>query len=273
MCEEVEKTVRVIHPEYKVVGFDGTSRVYSGNPSLSQIPKILRHAFIPHQGNKFLYVDISQAEFYILLKWSKCHTLVDAYEAGEDLYTLIAKRLFNKEEIGKDERETMKGVILSILYGSEGSSAARALHISEEEARALVERFMFAFPEIASFQAKAYAYTAEHGYTQSFYFRPRILKGNSSGQDDSSRKRQCVNNAIQNTCADCLKICLGKHDRKSPIKFITTVFDSVLFEVPEGFTITQAKEFLSIFFQPCAPFNFRYEFALGQTWGEAQDQL
>ena len=31
---------KIIHPEYKIVGFDGTGRVYSSNPSLSQIPKI-----------------------------------------------------------------------------------------------------------------------------------------------------------------------------------------------------------------------------------------
>lgn len=46
---------KTIHPEYKIVGYDGTSRIYSTNPSLSQIPKILRNAIIPHEGNKFLY--------------------------------------------------------------------------------------------------------------------------------------------------------------------------------------------------------------------------
>ena len=261
-----------IHPEYKIVGFDGTSRVYSGNPSLSQIPKILRHAVIPHEGNKFMYVDLKAAEVYILCKWAKCQVLIEAYENGQDLYTFIAQTVLHKQTIDKNERDTMKVVVLSILYGSEGSSAARALHITEEEAKALVDKFMFAFPEIAQFQANAYAYTVAHGYTQSFYFRPRILKEDQSN-GDASRKRQCVNNAVQNTCADCLKICIGQHDRKSPIKFITTVFDSVLFEVPQDFTITQAKDFLSTFFKPCAPFNFRYEYALGQTWGEAQDQL
>ena len=69
-------TLKVLHPEYKIVGFDGTSRVYSANPSLSQIPKILRHAIIPHEGNKFLYVDCKAAEVYILVKWSKCIPLI-----------------------------------------------------------------------------------------------------------------------------------------------------------------------------------------------------
>lgn len=263
---------KTIHPEYKIVGFDGTSRVYSGNPSLSQIPKILRHAILPHEGNKFLYADLKAAEVYILVKWAKCKSLIDAYEAGQDLYTFIAQKVLNKESIDSNERDTMKVVVLSILYGSEGSSAARALHITEEEAKALVDKFMLAFPEIAKFQSKAYSYTVEHGYTQSFYFRPRILKEDQTN-GDASRKRQSVNSAIQNTCADCLKLCIGQHERNSEIKFITTVFDSVLFEVPQDFTEEQAKSFLTDFFSHCKPFTFRFEYAMGQTWGEAQDQL
>ena len=264
---------KVIHPEYKIVGFDGTSRVYSGNPSLSQIPKVLRHAVIPHEGYKFLYVDLKAAEVYILIKWAKCQSLIDVYESGEDLYTVIAQKVLNKESIEKEERETIKSVVLSVLYGSEGSSAARILHISEEEAKAFVDKFMFCYPEIANFQTKAYAYTVEHGYTQSFYFRPRILKEDLAN-GDTSRKRQAVNSATQNTCADCLKLCVGNFNPNGKdIRFVTTVFDSVLFEVPLNFTIVEARDFLSEFFKPCFPFNFKYEYALGKTWGEAQDQL
>jgi DNA polymerase I-like protein with 3'-5' exonuclease and polymerase domains len=70
---------KTIHPDYKVVGYDGTSRVYSTNPSLSQIPKVLRYAIVPHEGNKFLYADLKAAEVYILVKWAKCESLIDAY--------------------------------------------------------------------------------------------------------------------------------------------------------------------------------------------------
>lgn len=263
---------KTIHPEYKVVGFDGTSRVYSTNPSLSQIPKILRHAIVPHDGNKFLYVDLKAAEVYILVKWAKCYSLIDAYESGKDLYTVIAQTILNKEELADGERDTIKAVVLSILYGSDGSSVARSLHISEEEANGLVDKFLYTYPEIALFQAKAYKYTVDHGYIESFYFRPRILVEDQT-DGDSSRKRQCVNSAIQNTCADCLKLCLGHLNKDLPVKFVTTVFDSVLFEIPKDFTFIQAKDFLSDFFSYCKPFSFKYEFALGNSWGEAQDQL
>lgn len=270
MCDN--PSVKTIHPEYKIVGFDGTSRVYSSNPSLSQIPKILRHSIIPHNGYKFLYVDLKAAEVYILVKWAKCKVLIDVYESGEDLYTYIAQKVFEKETISKEERDTMKIVVLSILYGSEGSSAARTLRIPEEEAKTLIDKFMFFFPEIAQFQSKAYQYTVKYGYIQSFYFRPRILKKDDS-DEDRARKRQCINSSIQNTCSDLLKICIGKLNLKSSIRFVTTVFDSVLFEVPEDYNIEKAKLFLDSFLSPCYPFKFKYEFALGNSWGEAQDQL
>ena len=261
--------IKTIHPEYKIVGFDGTSRIYSTNPSLSQIPKILRNAIIPHDGNKFLYADLKAAEVYILAKWSKCEELINAYESGEDLYTYVAQKVMNKDSISKEERDTMKTVV---LYGSEGNSAARTLHISEEEAKAMVDKLLLTFPEIAQFQARAYNYTVEHGYTQSFYFRPRILKEDPTN-NDQNRKRQCVNNAIQNTCADALKICVSQLDPMSKIKFVTTVFDSVLFEVPLDYTEEEALSFLTRFFSHCTPFNFRFEYAMGNTWGEAQEKM
>jgi DNA polymerase I-like protein with 3'-5' exonuclease and polymerase domains len=178
----------------------------------------------------------------------------------------------NKDSISREERDTMKIVVLSILYGSEGNSAARTLHISEEAAKALVDKFMLSFPEIAQFQSNAYAYTVKHGYVQSFYFRPRILKEDPVN-NDASRKRQCVNSAIQNTCADALKICISQLDPMSKVKFVTTVFDSVLFEVPTDFTEDEAKDFLKHFFSYSSPFNFRFEYAMGNTWGEAQEKM
>ena len=176
---------KTLHPDYKIVGYDGTSRVYSGNPSLSQIPKILRYAVIPHDGNKFLYTDLKAAEVYVLVRWSKCTPLVHTYETGGDLYTHIAKVVLGKESITTEERDTIKVVVLSILYGSTGYSASRTLHITEEEAKGMVDVFFRAFPEIAEFQAKAYKYVQEHEYIQSFYFRPRILKADLTGDDST----------------------------------------------------------------------------------------
>ena len=266
-----DKVYKTLHPDYKIVGYDGTSRVYSGNPSLSQIPKILRYAVIPHDGNKFLYTDLKAAEVYVLVRWSKCTPLVHTYETGGDLYTHIAKVVLGKESITPEERDTIKVVVLSILYGSTGYSASRTLHITEEEAKGMVDVFFRAFPEIAEFQAKAYKYVQEHEYIQSFYFRPRILKADLTG-DDSARKRQCVNSAIQNTMSDALKICIGSNRDPIP-KFVTTVFDSVLFEVPKDYTEEQAKFFLIEFFRPCYPFKFNFEYGMGDTWGEAQENL
>lgn len=269
MCDK--QNLKTLHPEYKIVGYDGTSRVYSGNPSLSQIPKILRYAIIPHEGNKFLYTDLKAAEVYILCKWAKCLPLIHTYETGGDLYRHIARVMFGKETITDEERNTVKVVVLSILYGSSGYSASRTLHITEEEAKSMVDTFFLAFPEISNFQEKAYEYVSHYDYIQSFYFRPRILKSDLSN-DDSSRKRQCINSAIQNTCSDILKICIGQMKNREPI-FVTTVFDSVLFEVPNDFTEDKAREFLVEFFRPSYPFKFRFEFGMGISWGEAQENM
>lgn len=263
-------TVKVVYPKYNIVGLNATSRVYSTQPSVSQIPKVLRKAIIPYSGRQFLYADLKAAEVYILVKWAKCYSLIDAYEKGEDLYSVIAKKVLNKDEVTTEERNTIKAVILSILYGSEGYSAARVLHIEEDTAKGLVETFFKVYPEIENFQKTIHQYILSHGYIETFFFRPRILKVLSD--DETGIKRQGINTAIQGTCADCLKICLGALDNKD-IRFVTSVFDSVLLEVHNSMTKEQARDFLSDFFSKCPPFKFRFEFGLGSNWGEAQENM
>ena len=266
---ETSQSVRVLHPEYKLVGMDGTSRVYSSNPSVSQIPKIIRYAVIPYSHKKFLYADLKAAEVYILVKWAKCQTLIDAYESGQDLYLVITRAILKKEEVTKEERDTIKAVVLSILYGSEGLSASKLLHIEESVAKGFVDAFFSAYPEIKRFQETVWDYVSEHSYTQTFYFRPRIFNLEA---DELGVKRQAVNTAIQGTCADCLKMCIGEIS-SDKCRFITSVFDSILLEVDKDMTREQAKELLSDIFSHCQPFNFKFEFGMGNSWGEAQADM
>lgn len=49
-----------------------SSIVYSTGPSLSQLPSFMRDSIIPHEGKKFLYLDVKAAECYLLIKWAKC---------------------------------------------------------------------------------------------------------------------------------------------------------------------------------------------------------
>lgn len=269
-----DKNNLILHPSYKITGYDGTSRVYSTDPSLSQIPKQLRDAFYPNNGKKYLYMDLKAAEFYILIRWSDCKSLLEVYDSGGDIYMEIAKSLLGSN-VTKEDRDKVKVVVLSILYGSDGSSAARTLHIPKEDAKSMVSKFFDTYPKIARFQRLAYHYCSHKGYIKTYYFRPRVLKSNMF--DDSDRQRQCVNTAIQGTCADCLKIMIAKqfseNDTGRKPVFVTSVFDSALFEVPEDYTDEEAIIFLNKFISYAAPFNFRYEYGMGKTWGEAQRNM
>lgn len=260
-----------LHPDYRIVGYDSTSRVYSTNPSLSQIPKPVRYSFVPSSGKKFLYFDLKAAELFIMLKWAGCTELVEAYETGQDLYAVIARRILGKESIQKSERDMVKVVVLSLIYGSEGGASARVLHISEEEAKGIIDKFYQAYPEIVVFQRKAYEYVLRNGYICTFCFRPRILQENS--EDDSQRRRRSLNTSVQGTCADLVKKCIAKIPLDGVVNFVTTVFDSVLLEVPEDFTDQQAVEFIDQFLEPALPFKFRYEWAFGDSWGDAQAKV
>ena len=45
-----------VHPSVEQIGYDGTSRVYSKDPSVNQIPKELRESIIPSEGKKFVFL-------------------------------------------------------------------------------------------------------------------------------------------------------------------------------------------------------------------------
>lgn len=264
---ELLDSANKLHPEYRIVGFDGTSRVYSTKPSIGQYPRIIRDSFIPSKGKKFLYMDWKAAELLIAATWAKSAELLEHYES-EDLYAGIAQTILDKEDIDKSERDAIKIVVLSILFGSEGGAASRALHISQEEAGKMVEKFLQSYPEFARFQKTAYAFYQRGGYTSTAFLRPRILKQGYTAEEERSTFRQAVNTAIQGTCADLQKMAIASLSDTDP-KFVTTVFDSFLFEVDEDYSESEAVAFLSRI-SSMSQFKLRFEWAFGDSWGACQ---
>jgi len=264
-----------IHPYFKQLGFDGTPRVYY-KPSVTSYPEELRKVFVPSEGKKFLYADWSSAELIAMAYWAGCDELIQAYENGEDLHRLISSRILDKDDISEEEREVSKIVSFSIIYGSEGDSIARNLQIPRSEGVAYKDKFLDEFIEIDVHCEYLRDITQNTTYTYTYFGRPRRLphvKSTSSTKVERAL-RQSVNSAIQGTIADCVKIAANRVADIEDCEFRMSVFDSLLIEVPESMTESEAEEMLDRLsdFRNVGDnegFKLRYHYDFGSTWYDA----
>lgn len=268
-----------MHPTVEQIGYDGTSRVYTSDPSVQQLPAEFRDCIIPQKGKKFLYMDWSGAEMYIAAYWSKCQDILSYFEEGMDPHTEVSKRILGKSLITKEERATSKVVTFATFYGSQGAAVARALHCSNEQGANLVQKYLSEYPEIKELRSKIVAYAHKNGFTRTMFRRYRRLPNINSfiPQEVEKSERQAFNTAIQNSCADFYKTAVNKYRSLvgPDVRFVIGVFDSLLFEVPEDFSEEQAVSFLeklSDFSDLFPGFKFRYKWAFGNTWKECSDK-
>ena len=274
-----------LHPEYRFVGEDGTSRVYTKNPSANSLPMEFREFIVPDQGNQYFYMDWSGAELMLAAYWAGETWLIDAYEAGEDIHKLISSRLLDKpiSEITDEDRGISKIVVFSVMFGSEGGAASRAMKTSFEAGARLVDRFWVLCPNILNLKESLLSRALQTGYTRTITGRKRkISRLYSSDQTEVAKgKRQVFNTAIQSSVADLQKRFIRKafnFQMTAPhwkeIRLMTTVFDSFTFEIPKGGVNTMFLTDLDAFSEFHADgkrIKFRFKYKLGSNYKEASN--
>lgn len=264
-----------LHPEFRQIGEDATSRVYTTKPSANQYPMELRDCLIADPGKKLLYFDWSAAELYLSAYWAKDPELLEWYQEG-DTITKIAQKIMHQESISEEERAKIKVVIYSSLYGSEGAAAARKLRVPQEETEKIIKDFFQAFPKVAELKAKIEKRAIETHYTHTIMGRPRHLQKMNSQPGSSEHKhaiRQAFNTAIQSSVADMMKIATGRTKRYKDkgVQFVITVFDSMFLQVPESMTDEEIENMVSEL-STFKDLKFKFKYSTGRTWKECQDK-
>ena len=107
MPQYINNTTGRIHSSYRQIGAS-SGRFSCSNPNIQQIPrgKDFRECFVPEEGNKFVIADYSQIELRVAAEIAQDNTMIEAYRSGQDLHTLTAALVANKNinEITKIER-------------------------------------------------------------------------------------------------------------------------------------------------------------------------
>ena len=202
----------------------------------------VRDAFCAPPGWKFITVDKKAMEVRVLADVANERNLINAFKSGVDLHTFSAGLTFNKPEcdVTKEERQLAKAVTFLTVYGGTHFTLAAKHNIPEEQAEAIIEAWMNAFPGVGAYMNSVQEYLDRHKYVKTLFGRYRHLP-NASSPIKAIRKRafrQGLNFTIQSPASDIL-LCaiMGLSNRiKSEgmrAKIIATVHDSIELICPD----------------------------------------
>jgi len=139
----------IIHTDYDPAG-TRTGRFSSKNPNLQNLKKdvdargddlVIRRAFIPRKGYKFVMIDYDQMEYRMMLDIAGAKGLINKVLGGLCVHSATG-------EIAGIERAPAKTVNFGTLYGQGIKSLALSLNKTEKEAHALQQKIFKASPEV-----------------------------------------------------------------------------------------------------------------------------
>ncbi|ARV62125.1 DNA polymerase I [Nostocales cyanobacterium HT-58-2] len=239
-----------------------TGRLSSSNPNLQNIPirtafsRQIRKAFIPKSDWLMVAADYSQIELRILAHLSQEPVLVEAYRHNEDIHTVTARLIFEKENITPDERRLAKTINFGVIYGMGSVRFSRSTGVDKANANEFIKRFNNRYPKIFEYLEEVKKQAIAQGYVETILGRRRYFeftsnsvrkyKGNkledinlkklgNLGAYDAGLLRAAANAPIQGSSADIIKIAMVKlHEvlQSYQAHLLLQVHDELVLEVP-----------------------------------------
>ncbi|OUL23461.1 DNA polymerase I [Nostoc sp. RF31YmG] len=239
-----------------------TGRLSSSNPNLQNIPirtafsRQIRKAFLPEPGWLMVAADYSQIELRILAHLSQEPVLVQAYQQNEDIHTVTARLVFEKEDVTSDERRLAKTINFGVIYGMGSLKFSRSTGVDKAIANEFIKRFNERYAKVFAYLERVKKEAIAQGYVETILGRRRYveftsnslrqLKGSDPeainlsklknlGPYDAGLLRSAANAPIQGSSADIIKIAMVRlHEvlSKYQARLLLQVHDELVFEVP-----------------------------------------
>lgn len=240
-----------------------TGRLSSSNPNLQNIPirtafsRQIRKAFIPEAGWTLVTADYSQIELRILTHLCQEPILVEAYQKNEDIHTVTARLLFEKDDVTSEERRLAKTINFGVIYGMGAQRFARETKMKAADGKVFIERFNQQYPLIFAYLRRMEQEAIARGYVQTILGRRRYFNFTSDRlrqlrnlkpedinldeirgltANDAGLLRAAANAPIQGSSADIIKIAMAQlHDllQNYQARLLLQVHDELVFEVPQ----------------------------------------
>ena len=264
-----------------------TGRLSSDAPNLHNIPvrsergRVFRTAFTAAPGRRLLVADYDQIELRCIAHLARDPGLTAAFEAGDDIHTATAARVFGIEpsEVGVEERSTAKMVSYGLAYGMEAYGLAQRLNIPTPEAAEILDAYFSAFPSVRRYMDETVAEARSRGYTETLFGRRRQIPELASPNTRlrQAGERQAMNAGIQGLAADIFKVALVRLDRAlgeeaMASRIVLQVHDEIILESPEP-EIEAASELTRSVMRGAYELSVPLEVDLkvSRTWADAKN--
>lgn len=243
-----------IHTDFKQTGTT-SGRFSSINPNMQNIPasgtwsEMLRKAFVPNDGFKFVGMDYAQMELRIMADMSNDDLLIKDFRDGLDIHRATAARILDKEmeDVTKQERGIGKTVNFAILFGQTPFGLSRLLKIDAQKASEYIQHYFEHYVGVENYIRILEKEAYKKGYVQSMLGTTRRIAAVKSNNVTARRAalREAVNMPIQGTEADIMKLGMVKLNELIEKEFeneaylILQIHDEFILEVKEN----RAEEF------------------------------
>jgi DNA polymerase-1 len=234
-----------IHTSYNQT-VASTGRLSSSEPNLQNIPARgpwgtrFRRAFIPEKGYLLLAADYSQIELRVLAHLSEDPTLIATFLEDRDVHEETARLVFG-DAAGEEARRRAKIINFSIIYGTSAFSLAKELGTSAGEAQRFIDRYFAERPRVRDYLDRVVEEARERGTSETIFGRQRQVPELRMPDRvlQQAGRRIALNNPIQGSAADLIKVAMLRVDRalasrKFGTRMILQVHDELVFEVPEA---------------------------------------
>ena len=258
--ELVDKIDQRIHTNFNQ-SVTATGRLSSSNPNLQNIPirtefsRQIRQAFIPQQDWLLVSADYSQIELRILAHLSQEPVLLNAYKNADDVHSVTARLLFDKEEITPQERTLGKTINFGVIYGMGSQRFAREAGVSAVEGKEFINKYRQRYAKVFDYLESMKKEAIANGYVTTILGRRRYfnffddnlyrfrghdpqnidLNKININYNDSQLLRAAANAPIQGSSADIIKIAMVKIQEildNYQANLLLQVHDELVFEIP-----------------------------------------
>lgn len=228
-----------------------TGRLSSSNPNLQNIPirteegNKIRAAFCAadKENSLIMSADYSQIELRLLAHISGDEHLIKAFNSGEDIHAITASKVFGVklDKVTKEMRRKAKAVNFGIVYGQSKYGLAKNLGITNNEAQEFIDKYFKTYPGVKEYMNEEVEFVNKKGYVETIFGRKRYLSAELNSSTYSIREfaqRAAINQPLQGTAADLIKMAMVKVERELEAKNLKTkmimqVHDELVFEVPK----------------------------------------
>lgn len=236
----------------------------------------------------------SQIELRVAAFISRCAPMIEAFQRGDDLHTLLASRITGKAaaDVTPTERQAGKSANFGLLYGMgvdgfrEYAETVYGVALTEDEAAVIHRTFFLMWDGISAWHQRAIATAHRHGQITSPLGRvrrvPDVHDGNPSRAAEA--ERAAVNSPVQGMASDLMQIAAASIAGNLPgippvdgATLVGTVHDSILVQVPADRweTVTRqcqermerVGEYVARYFYTTIDVPLVADYTVGTRWG------